>query len=138
MSRALLTQIVDAFCHRVEAAGYFVGFYASTSWLKNKLDTAALCKKYTLWKADYRLFYDKTISCDMHQFTSEGTVDGINGNVDLSHCYRDFETAIRANGLNGFAKPALLRTFMVKASEGDIKKFAAMAKELKISDYTVA
>ena len=138
LSKALLTQIVDAFCSKLEKAGYFVGFYASTSWLKNKLDTANLGKKYTLWKADYRLLYDKTIKCDMHQFTSEGSIDGIKGNVDLSHCYVDFPKVIKGAGLNGFAKTVLLKTFAVKASDGDIEKFIAKAKELKISDYTVA
>ena len=89
LNKALLTQIVDAFCSKVEKAGYYVGFYASTSWLVNKMDTAALGKKYTLWKADYRTAYDKTIPCDMHQYTSGGAVAGINGRVDLSNCYVD-------------------------------------------------
>ena len=136
LSKALLTQIVDTFCSKVEKAGYFVGFYASTSWLHTKLDTAALSKKYTLWKADYRLLYDKKIACDMHQYTSSGMVKGINGNVDLSRCYRDF-SVIKANGLNGFAKPAALKTFSVKASDGDIKGFVETAEELKIKEYTV-
>ena len=42
LSKAQLTQIVDAFCAKVQAAGYYVGFYASTSWLKSKMDTAYL------------------------------------------------------------------------------------------------
>ena len=138
LSAALLTQIVDTFCSKVEKAGYFVGFYASTNWLKNKMDAAYLGKKYTLWKADYRLLYDKTIKCDMHQFTSEGGIDGINGNVDLSHSYVDFPKVIKTAGLNGFAKTVPLKTFAVKASDGDIKKFIAKAEELKIKDYTVA
>ena len=102
LSRELLTQIVDTFCSRVEKAGYFVGFYASTSWLLNRMDTAYLAGKYTLWKADYRANYDKTLGCDMHQYTSQGKVAGINGNVDLSRCHRDFPSVIKAKGLNGF------------------------------------
>ena len=138
LSKAALTQIVDAFCKKVEAAGYFVGFYASTSWLKNKMNTADLSKKYTLWKADYRLLHDKTIVCDMHQFTSEGSVEGIKGNVDLSLCYKNFTPIIKANNLNGFAKTVSLKTFKVQASDGDIKKFAALAQQLEIKNYTVA
>ena len=138
LTKVQLTQIVDAFCKKVEASGYYVGVYASTSWLKNKMDTAYLSKKYTLWKADYRLLYDKTIGCDMHQFTSEGTVNGIKGNVDLSHCYKNFEPVIKANNLNGFEKTVPLKTFRVQASDGDIKKFAALAQQLEIKNYTVA
>lgn len=104
LSKAALTQIVDTFCSKVEKAGYYVGFYASTSWLINKMDTAYLGKKYTLWKADYRTAYDKTIPCDMHQYTSGATVAGISGNVDMSNCYKDFTAIIKKAGLNGFAK----------------------------------
>ena len=138
LTKEQLTQIVDAFCKKVEAAGYFAGFYASTSWLKNKMDTAALGKKYTLWKADYRTSYDKTISCDMHQYTSQGTVDGINGNVDMSNCYRDFTAIIKNAGLNGFNDGTNLKTFKAKASDSDIAKFVALANRLKIKNYTVA
>lgn len=137
LSKTQLTQIVDTFCSKVEKAGYFVGFYASTNWLQNKLDTAYLSKKYALWKADYRIFFDRTISCAMHQYTSTGKVSGISGNVDLSRCYQDFTSAIKAKGLNGFAKPAQLKTFTVKATQGDIDRFVATAEELKIKDYSI-
>lgn len=103
LDRKLLTQIVDTFCAAVENAGYFAGFYASTSWLINKLDAEYLGKRYTLWKADYRTEYDRTIPCDMHQYTSGGEVAGIDGRVDLSRCYVDFEKIIKKNGLNGFS-----------------------------------
>ena len=106
LSKALLTQIVDTFCSKVEKAGYYVGFYASTSWLQNKMDTAALSRKYTLWKADYRTAYDKTIACDMHQYTSGATVAGISGRVDMSNCYKDFVSIIKGAGLNGFGAKA--------------------------------
>lgn len=104
LSRQKLTEIVDTFCSKLEANGCFAGFYASTSWLKNKLDTAYLASKYTLWKADYRTAYDKTIPCDMHQYTSGGTVNGIDARVDLNNCYRDFPSVIKQAGLNGFAR----------------------------------
>ena len=140
LSKAQLTQIVDAFCSRVQAAGYYVGFYASTSWLKNKMDTAYLGKKYTLWKADYRAAYDKTIPCDMHQYTSEGEIAGINGNVDLNHCYKNFVSIIKANGLNGFAPQEMedtaiegsARLVIGPISKGDIKTMSEYLASLKI------
>lgn len=146
LSKELLTQIVDAFCSKVEKAGYFVGFYASTSWLQSKLDTAALCKKYTLWKADYRTAYDKTIACDMHQYTSGGKVDGIDGRVDMSDCYRDFVSVIKNSGLNGFAAQGVnpaepkreAMRLLISAkdkqpmSKGDVKTFAELLDDLQI------
>lgn len=104
LSKAALTQIVDAFCSRVQKAGYFVGYYSYTAWLTSKFDTAYLSNKYTLWKADYRAAYDKKIACDMHQYTSSASVAGISGRVDMSRCTRDFTTEIKSKGLNGFSK----------------------------------
>ena len=140
LSKELLTQIVDAFCSRVQAAGYYVGFYASTSWLKNKMDTAYLSKKYTLWKADYRAAYDKTIACDIHQYTSQGRIAGISGNVDLNHCYKNFVSIIKSKGLNGFAPQEVedtaiegnARLVIGPISKGDIKTMSEYLAELAI------
>ena len=140
LSKELLTQIVDAFCAKVQAAGYYVGFYASTSWLQNKMDTAALSKKYTLWKADYRDVYDKTIACDIHQYTSQGRIAGINGDVDLNYCYKNFVSIIKSNGLNGFAPQEVedttiegsARLVIGPISKGDIKTMSEYLDSLEI------
>jgi len=140
LTKTQLTQIVDAFCKKVEEAGYYVGFYASTSWLLNKMDVTALSKKYTLWKADYRLAYDKTIPCDMHQFTSEGSIAGINGNVDLNRCYKNFVSIIKSKGLNGFEPQEVedtaiegnARLVIGPISKGDIKTMSEYLAELEI------
>ncbi len=141
LSKELLTQIVDAFCSRVQAAGYYVGFYASTSWLKSKMDTAYLSKKYTLWKADYRAAYDKTIACDIHQYTSQGRIAGISGDVDLNHCYKNFVSIIKSKGLNGFAPQEVedtaiegnARLVIGPISKGDIKTMSEYLASLEIS-----
>ena len=140
LSKELLTQIVDAFCSRVQAAGYYVGFYASTSWLKSKMDTVYLSKKYTLWKADYRAAYDKTIACDIHQYTSQGRIAGISGNVDLNHCYKNFVSVIKSKGLNGYAPQEIedtaiegnARLVIGPISKGDIKTMSEYLAELAI------
>lgn len=107
LSKTLLTEIADAFCSAMEDAGYFVGVYANTSWFTSKLDHAALSAKYTIWLADYRgSNADKTLKRDIWQYTSKGSVDGINGNVDVNECYRDFPSIIKAAGLNGCGKEA--------------------------------
>lgn len=129
LSKQALTEIVDKFCSIVEKAGYFVGYYSYTAWLLSKFDTAYLSKKYTLWKADYRTAYDKTIPCDMHQYTSGGTVAGINGRVDLSNCYVDFEKIIKEKGLNGFEKEIIERP---AETENEIKNLSKEASQLII------
>ena len=105
LSKALLTEIADAFCTAMEDAGYFVGVYANTSWFTSKLNHAELAAKYTIWLADYRGDQaNKTLKRDIWQYSSKGKVDGIGGNVDVNECYRDFPAEIKAAGLNGYSK----------------------------------
>lgn len=88
------TQIAQTFCNAIEDAGYWAGIYANTNWWQNYLDHATLWPRYTVWLADYRQAYNTTLGRDMHQYTSTGRVSGINGNVDLDRCTRDFPAEI--------------------------------------------
>ena len=107
LSKAELTAIARAFCNKLERAGYFVGIYANTNYWLTKLDHAALSARYTTWLADYRgKRANQKLHRDIWQYTSTGSISGIDGKVDLNECYRDFEPIIRAAGLNGFSKKA--------------------------------
>ena len=88
------TQIAQTFCAAMEQAGYWAGVYANTNWFTNYLNFDALSAKYTIWLADYRENYNTTLKRDMHQYSSTGSVAGINGNVDLDRCTRDFPAEI--------------------------------------------
>ena len=54
------------------------------------------------------------------QHSEKGNVDGINGNVDLDICYKDFPTIIKAKGLNGFGKEEVLPNPPAPAAEDGI------------------
>jgi GH25 family lysozyme M1 (1,4-beta-N-acetylmuramidase) len=41
----------------------------------------------------------------MWQYSSEGRVNGISGNVDMDECYVDYPALIKNGGFNGFVKP---------------------------------
>ena len=88
------TQIAQTFCNAMEQAGYWAGVYANTNWWQNYLDHAALSSRFTIWLADYRQAYNATLKRDMHQYTSTGSVAGVNGNVDCNRCTRDFPAEI--------------------------------------------
>ena len=83
--KTLLTQIVYAFCSRVQAAGYDPIIYTNPNYLTYRLNDVS---KYPLWLALWR---NKTIvptvqqypNLRMWQWGSE-TVDGIKGNVDAN------------------------------------------------------
>jgi GH25 family lysozyme M1 (1,4-beta-N-acetylmuramidase) len=99
LSRETLTDIVIAFCDKVEKAGYYVCLYTNPDWMKNRLDMRRL-KRFDLWLANYG---DRP-GCEgigMWQCSSCGRVNGICGNVDLDVAYRDYPAIIRKSGLNG-------------------------------------
>ena len=91
LSKSDLTTIASAFCQTVAGAGYRPGVYSSLSWWIDKLDYATLCNYY-IWIARYNstLSDDKYTwnnRCDIWQFTSSGSVNGINGNVDMDYAF---------------------------------------------------
>ena len=146
LGEAVLTAMCEAFCDTLEKAGYFAGVYASTYWFTNKLDHARLASKYTIWLADYRAGYNKTLKRDMHQYTSNGHVAGISGHVDRNTCTRDFPGIIKSAGLNGYTKnasaetaqePSHTRLQVIKigpVTDGDAAKIKALCDSLDITN----
>lgn len=137
LEKTKLTAMCEAFCDTLEKAGYFAGVYASTYWFSNKLDHARLAGRYTIWLADYRAGYNKTLKRDMHQFTGNGHVPGISERVDLNACTLDFPAIIKKAGLNGYGKTAIpdstgMKTFTAQASSGDLLQLEKLAKSLNL------
>ena len=85
------TACAVAFAERIRASRKcFIGYYSYTAYFPS-VDLNAIQSAFdTIWLADYRTNYDKTIPRDMHQYTSSGSVNGISGRVDLNTLYRDF------------------------------------------------
>lgn len=80
----------------IEEAGYVCGIYANLNWWNNYLKGL---DEYTKWVAQY---YTECQYCgsglDMWQYSSSGSIDGINGRVDMNECYRDFPAEILNGG----------------------------------------
>lgn len=82
-----LTDVVNAFCQEVEAAGYTPIIYSDYSKFTTEMDTNQF--KYDLWLARYggsNEFKNRT----MWQSTDSGRVDGIQGNVCLEFAFKDY------------------------------------------------
>ncbi len=95
-----LTQVAAAFLETLNKSGVFCGIYASKSWLENHLDMSAL-SAYDVWVAQYadKLTYKGEYT--MWQYTSKGTVDGIDGYVDMNYCYVDYPARLSFKPENG-------------------------------------
>lgn len=103
LGKALCTAIISAFCSEVEKAGYFTGIYSFDSFFATNIDKA-VANKYTCWIA--RIGGTPNHKHDMWQYSWEERINGIKGDVDVNHCYKDFPRIIKNSGLNGYgAKP---------------------------------
>ncbi len=77
------TENIIAFCETLNSMGYKAGVYANKNWLTKKIDTARL-ENYDIWLAQYRVNSpDYTGRYSIWQYTSKGSIDGIEGFVDM-------------------------------------------------------
>lgn len=83
-----LTEVAAEFCNTVEQSGYRSMVYASTSLILQTYDFDIM-KEYDFWLADYRSMPEQN-SMYYHykiwQYTDQGVVPGIEGDVDLNLC----------------------------------------------------
>ena len=83
LSKKEIADIAEAFCDTIEAAGYEAAIYANLDWFTNYL-TDSRFDQWDKWVAQWGRTCTYTGSYNMWQCSSEGSVDGINGNVDLN------------------------------------------------------
>lgn len=84
------TAVVNAFCQTVRNAGLEAGVYASRNWYLNNLNVEGL-NEPKIWLAEYRQTPQYEGRYDMWQYTSSGSVAGIEGRVDLNISYLGIE-----------------------------------------------
>lgn len=103
MSRKKVTAIITAFMEELEDAGYFAMIYSSAKFLTDNTYMDQL-KNYDIWIAcwgdEERLISNYDYHYGMWQYSSTGTVSGIDGEVDLNYAFKDYPQRIRSNGLN--------------------------------------
>ena len=83
MDLTSLTTVTDTFCSEIEAAGYQAGLYFNQQLGYEELHLPSL-QGYTFWLAEYNDTPSFTYDFDLWQYASDGSVDGIDGNVDLN------------------------------------------------------
>ncbi len=79
----MLTDFTKAFCETVEQAGYEAMVYFNPSLARDRLYLEELTD-YSFWLAMYTEDMDFPHRVDMWQYTCEGAVPGIVGNVDIN------------------------------------------------------
>lgn len=87
----------QAFCERIEEAGYYAMVYVNEDYRKNYLSKET-SDKHDIWYARYgsKMYNDY----HLHQYSATGKVGGITGEVDLDRDYLNFPELITSKGLN--------------------------------------
>lgn len=78
-----LTDCAKAFCDEVEAAGYDSMIYFNPDQSRYSMNIEELVD-YGFWLAMYSEYMTYEYKFDMWQYTKEGSVPGITGNVDIN------------------------------------------------------
>lgn len=110
VSKKQLTDSAIAFLEFLENKGYFVMWYSDDYFIDNNLDVSRL-SAYSKWVASYGK--KPTNNYDIWQFSDKGSVDGVNGLVDLNTSYRDFAQEIQAKS---YKAPELFK-YCIKSGE---------------------
>lgn len=93
-----LTDLVLYAARTLESWGVYVMIYTYLSFQRAYLNISRL-SNYDLWLAAYRKTRPVRPAHGMWQYTSKGQVNGIQGNVDISHAYKNYPEIIRGAGL---------------------------------------
>ncbi len=101
LTNAQRTEVLLTFLYRLKKAGYYTGYYTNLNWTRHMLDMNRL-RRYDLWIAQWNKACHCTHPYGVWQFTSEGVVPGIEGDVDMNLCYVDYPSIIKNAHLNGF------------------------------------
>lgn len=95
-----ISGIVEAFLETVAESGYYPMLYSYKARLDYVLDRE-IVEKYALWVAQFSTQRPVTeYNYYMWQYSYEGRINGIDGNVDYDVAYRNFPEILRYYGLN--------------------------------------
>lgn len=94
-----LTDLVEYALETIQSWKCYAMVYTYLNYSNTELNMDRL-SKYDLWLAAYRYDRPSKPEHNIWQFTSSGTVNGIEGNVDLNYAYKNYPHIIAKNGLN--------------------------------------
>lgn len=112
LSSTDIIAICKAFLDRVEERGYFAMFYSNPDFLEN-YELKTLIKRYALWVAKWGN-NPPPYNYGIWQ-TGTGTVEGINGEVDINYSLRNYHDIISA--LYKFSTEQKIRIAMTMTDE---------------------
>lgn len=136
-NKASRTAIIEAFCDRLEEAGYYVSVYLNKDYIANKLNYSELTQ-FDLWLAEWDVKKPYR-TCGMWQQSDELKIAGNVFDADIA--YKDYAQIITAAGLNHTTKPATAAPKPVKFQTYYVRKgdtLTAIAKRFGTTVQQIA
>ena len=94
--------MATTFCSILQANNYFCGIYSSAYPLNNQFNQEVLTN-YAIWVAHYDVDQPGfNGEWGIWQYSSKGSVSGINGNVDMDYAKINYADIIISKGFNGY------------------------------------
>ena len=95
LGKEVITECAKVFCTEIERSGRKAGVYANLDWFNNYINVNELINNnFKIWLAQWHNQITANFKVDYWQYTSNGNVDGISGNVDLDYCYDDISETV--------------------------------------------
>ncbi len=124
LSKKAATAICKAFCKKISKAGYTPMVYANKYMLENQLNASDITDAgYRVWLAHYTTDTDYAGEFDFWQYSSTGSVDGINGSVDMDYYY--------SKSTDNFLKAAVKQISITKAEVSKVKNAVYTGSKIK-------
>lgn len=117
-NKASRTAIIEAFCDRLEEAGYYVSVYLNKDYIANKLNYNELTQ-FDLWLAEWDVKKPYR-TCGMWQQSDELRIAGNVFDADIA--YKDYAQIITAAELNHTTKPVTAAPKPVKFQTYYVRK----------------
>lgn len=150
LSNAQRTAMVKAFLGEIEAAGYYGILYASTDFIRNRLNWRELTQ-YDVWAAQYGSACTSPLPYGIWQYSSSNPlgIPGYGNSLDCNRVYKDYPQIIKSAGLNGYEttvtiepdedqetdKSRLKQQIKIgPVTTGDALQIEAVCKALKLTD----
>lgn len=134
LPNAAINKMITAFCGHLESKGYYTAVYSYADFLKRKVSDTVK-NRFDIWVAHFDVAKPAAENYGIWQYTSKGTVNGVQSRCDCNYAYRDYPAIIKEKGLNLYAPAAkvLDTTGYKKGDKGNgvlaLKYLLMLAKE---------
>lgn len=96
LGKDVVTDIIIAFEDTIKSAGYYPILYVNLNWIKNYIDMSRI-SDLDIWLSEWNSQMSYTKNVTIWQYSSDGSVSGINDRVDMNISFKDYPTLIKEN-----------------------------------------